>query len=86
MAICQPILWQLHNFLRRAEHGRCNNRGPTPLRRAGTGEMRLRGRAPCDLGVPAWRFEVIYVHQARIDYPGTPFEVCCACGGVHVCA
>lgn len=37
--------------------------------------MRLRGATPCELGVPAWRADVMYVHQSRVDYPGTPAEV-----------
>ncbi|GBF93483.1 hypothetical protein Rsub_06616 [Raphidocelis subcapitata] len=38
------------------------------------GTLRLRGQAPSELGIPAWRSDVIYVHQSRVDFPGTPLE------------
>ncbi|KIY92801.1 sn-glycerol-3-phosphate import ATP-binding protein ugpC 2 [Monoraphidium neglectum] len=38
------------------------------------GALQLRGLAPTETGIPAWRSEVTYVHQARVDFPGTPRE------------
>ncbi|KAI8467845.1 MAG: ciliary BBSome complex subunit 2 [Monoraphidium minutum] len=38
------------------------------------GALRLRGQTPSELGIPVWRTEVTYVHQARVDFPGTPLE------------
>jgi len=41
----------------------------------GSGVMHLRGQTPQEMGIPCWRSEVLYVHQQRVDFPGTPLEV-----------
>jgi ABC-type iron transport system FetAB ATPase subunit len=38
------------------------------------GALYLNGHSAAELPVPRYRSEVIYVHQARVDYPGTPLE------------
>jgi ABC-type iron transport system FetAB ATPase subunit len=38
--------------------------------------LRLRGQTAAQLGgPPAWRSRVVYVHQGRVDFPGTPRDL-----------
>lgn len=48
------------------QHPHCSNKA---------GDLRLRGQTPEEVGgAPKWRADVTYVHQSRVDFPGTPFE------------
>ncbi|KAF8057645.1 FUM1 [Scenedesmus sp. PABB004] len=38
------------------------------------GELLLEGRSPSEMGTPCWRAQVMYVHQSRINFKGTPLE------------
>lgn len=40
-----------------------------------SGTLKLNGHAPAELGVPRWRALVSYVHQGRVNRPGTPTEL-----------
>jgi hypothetical protein len=39
------------------------------------GCLRLQGQTPCQTGIPQWRTRVAYVHQSRVNYKGTPFDL-----------
>jgi ABC-type iron transport system FetAB ATPase subunit len=40
-----------------------------------SGTLSLDGSSPRDLGRPAWRAAVTYVHQQRVALPGTPSDL-----------
>lgn len=40
-----------------------------------SGTLSLDGKSPRDLGNPAWRAAVTYVHQQRVALPGTPSDL-----------
>lgn len=39
------------------------------------GQLLLHGKSPSDVGIPCWRAQVMYVHQQRVSYPGTPLQL-----------
>lgn len=40
------------------------------------GQLLLHGnQSPSDVGIPCWRAQVMYVHQQRVSYPGTPLQL-----------
>lgn len=36
------------------------------------GHLKLCGRSPSEVGIPHWRAQVMYVHQSRVNFKGTP--------------
>ncbi len=38
------------------------------------GQLRLNGKSPAEHGFPAWRAQVSYVPQSRVNFKGTPAE------------
>lgn len=40
-----------------------------------SGVVSLDGKTPQEIGIPAWRARVSYLHQQRVDLPGTPTEL-----------
>ncbi|WIA22395.1 hypothetical protein OEZ85_004701 [Tetradesmus obliquus] len=38
------------------------------------GWLKLSGQSPSEVGIPCWRAQVMYVHQSRVNFKGTPQE------------
>lgn len=36
------------------------------------GYVRLCGQSPSEISIPCWRAQVMYVHQSRVNFKGTP--------------